>query len=1040
MVKSIYKSNKNLYNLFKYLYCLAFLLKQIKTKGVMKVSYIENKNAFFLIDDNPTSNYPYTTTNWDVDFRGAGRAFGAEDVNPKKRILSVLDRYPTIFKRDITEQFSGKLTFETIYEIVSGDGFYICFKNQDAEAFKMTQQGDAFYAGDKKLFSVGAGEHYIKVTLDIDTGKVVVRSDGKWAAECTFTGSAESISTVALGYDALDIGETLVSMYVKMYKNYLVNDMVINYNEGDMPDDFIVEKNGKSKASRSRYQDRNYLFCVYQIDAKKDSETTVTKSFARTKGKICFQIRYFLPSQCSKATIGMYGADECAVSVCDEGTAIYNKDGVLRNHSYNVWQTLRFEADTESQTATVYLNCKKVTTIAFENNVTTIDSIKINFEAQKAAKMGFVDLYVYEMQPEPADYVPAPVVPKKKGDYYIGMNICSLWRAGQYLGWDCITPYDEIKPVLGFYDEGMPEVSDWEIKFMAEHGVDCQFYCWYPTIEDRPMKWASHEDAMIYGHMHAKYGDKVKLALLWEAGGARPRNLDEFKKHYVPYWMDYLFCDDKYFVIDNKPVMAIYALNLLVRDMGGTAVVRQCMDYLRKEIKKLGYDDMIILACSRNSAECKECGIDAVYAYNWGIPGKSGEFNKQCILGDMESGYVHTVPTVSVGFNKVGWGTRRTGLMPNEEFRETLEWCRDEILTQHDKDSWKSKLLMLSTWNEYGEGTYIMPSGGNGFGYLDAVRNVFTEDIPHTDVVPNENQKSRINILHPKDRQKLSAYDLMQDLVDGYGVYKRYEFKTQKDIGLWDFEKLSVEIKDGMLYGHSEEMDPYMILKDKTFFGVESGKISAIRIKMRAGKEKNRVCMTTFGFSTDASDDNANISINADSREIQTYIIDLHSSGILWSKKDYPFGGIKCDGNITGFRLDPIFAKGDFEIEYIEFLEAPRHKDIYINDELMDTFHYTAEFDGETFVPFDTNRPITKQPKMYYEWHKPEQQLVIWTDNKYVLTKGSDVAYCDGEEFKLSRPLEFIDGLPFISAKLYAKILGYSYKETDDKVIYKTND
>ena len=34
---------------------------------------------------------------------------------------------------------------------------------------------------------------------------------------------------------------------------------------------------------------------------------------------------------------------------------------------------------------------------------------------------------------------------------------------------------------------------------------------------------------------------------------------------------------------------------------------------------------------------------------------------------------------------------------------------------------------MISTWNEYGEGTYIMPSKGNGgFGYLDALREVYT--------------------------------------------------------------------------------------------------------------------------------------------------------------------------------------------------------------------------------------------------------------------------------------------------------------------------
>ena len=65
------------------------------------MSYIENKNAFFLIDDNPTVNYPYSTTNWDVDYRGAGRAFNGADVNPKKRILSVIDNFQKRYYRAV---------------------------------------------------------------------------------------------------------------------------------------------------------------------------------------------------------------------------------------------------------------------------------------------------------------------------------------------------------------------------------------------------------------------------------------------------------------------------------------------------------------------------------------------------------------------------------------------------------------------------------------------------------------------------------------------------------------------------------------------------------------------------------------------------------------------------------------------------------------------------------------------------------------------------------------------------------------------------
>ncbi|MGZ4974992.1 MAG: glycoside hydrolase family 99-like domain-containing protein, partial [Limisphaerales bacterium] len=48
-----------------------------------------------------------------------------------------------------------------------------------------------------------------------------------------------------------------------------------------------------------------------------------------------------------------------------------------------------------------------------------------------------------------------------------------------------------------------------------------------------------------------------------------------------------------------------------------------------------------------------------------------------------------------------------------------------------------SKLLLLDNWNEWSEGHYIAPHREYGFGYLDAVRRVFS-DAPekHKDLIP----------------------------------------------------------------------------------------------------------------------------------------------------------------------------------------------------------------------------------------------------------------------------------------------------------------
>ena len=84
---------------------------------------------------------------------------------------------------------------------------------------------------------------------------------------------------------------------------------------------------------------------------------------------------------------------------------------------------------------------------------------------------------------------------------------------------------------------------------------------------------------------------------------------------------------------------------------------------------------------------------------------------------------------------------------------QVLTWIRDSALDKYDitgnGDEWKKKFVMLSTWNEYGEGTYMMPAGLNGFGYLDTVRKVFTKEPNHTDERPDTLQMSRLGHMYP---------------------------------------------------------------------------------------------------------------------------------------------------------------------------------------------------------------------------------------------------------------------------------------------------
>ena len=80
------------------------------------------------------------------------------------------------------------------------------------------------------------------------------------------------------------------------------------------------------------------------------------------------------------------------------------------------------------------------------------------------------------------DYVPPPE--PATADRLIGAHYFPGWKPGAYRGWSVLADYPERKPVLGWYDESNPEVTDWEIKWALEHGIGFFVYCWYRDKEN----------------------------------------------------------------------------------------------------------------------------------------------------------------------------------------------------------------------------------------------------------------------------------------------------------------------------------------------------------------------------------------------------------------------------------------------------------------------------------------------------------------------------------------------------------------------------
>ena len=105
------------------------------------------------------------------------------------------------------------------------------------------------------------------------------------------------------------------------------------------------------------------------------------------------------------------------------------------------------------------------------------------------------------------------------------------------------------------------------------------------------------------------------------------------------------------------------------------------------------------MSCSAPSESVKNCGFDAVYAYNWGTEGYSPDYTKSRITEQREKNILHVVPTVSTGFNSIGWDRPRTPLMTCEDMGEMLRWFKEDVLPDNKGEDWKRKFVMFSTWN-----------------------------------------------------------------------------------------------------------------------------------------------------------------------------------------------------------------------------------------------------------------------------------------------------------------------------------------------------
>jgi hypothetical protein len=320
--------------------------------------------------------------------------------------------------------------------------------------------------------------------------------------------------------------------------------------------------------------------------------------------------------------------------------------------------------------------------------------------------------------------------------------------------------YQPRLPLWGYEMDNDPKVMERWIDVATDHGVNIFVFDWY-WFDGGPFL----ESAINDGFLKAENRDKMQFYLMWANHDVRRNywNVHKFTDDTSIMWdgaVDWdnfkiivdrvitrYFNQPNYFKIDGEPVFSIFSIENLLEGFGGSVEeARKALDYFREEVKKAGFPGLHIqwnqgggsIMSQEAAARFKErvdgMGFNSVALYNMG--GLNEDYlvygdNSVKIRTQMDSILdVPLFPCVSIGWDDTPRFPAK-GIHDVVHYHNTPESFAallSKAKKYADSHPEQPKLITVNAWNEWVEGSYLLPDMLNGFGYLEAVKKVIKED------------------------------------------------------------------------------------------------------------------------------------------------------------------------------------------------------------------------------------------------------------------------------------------------------------------------
>lgn len=345
-----------------------------------------------------------------------------------------------------------------------------------------------------------------------------------------------------------------------------------------------------------------------------------------------------------------------------------------------------------------------------------------------------------------ADYVPEPKPIQTKVEltafYYPGTE--------QMAEWDMVEQTrPEIKPLLGWYDEGNPEVIDWQIKWAVEHGISTFLVDWYWN------QGVQRLDHWVKGFYQARYRKYLKWCMMWANHNEPGAHSTADQIAVTKFWIENYFKTPEYYTIDGKPVVIIWQFSNLDADFIAEAAkngetlqpgegAKRALDLTQKLVKEAGLPGVCFIQMNPNAKTfelAQKAGFSSQMDYNFfwqayalypedrGPNDTNQNYSYDLVIKTVQKYWKETWnsdfphwPILPCGWNDLPRSFQKARVMRDrtpEKFRQVcescLKFCEENQISR----------VVISPINEWQEGTYIEPNQEYGFAMFDALRDVF---------------------------------------------------------------------------------------------------------------------------------------------------------------------------------------------------------------------------------------------------------------------------------------------------------------------------